>query len=173
MKKLFLFLVLAVSFMACEGPMGPMGPMGPTGQDGQDGRDGYNGINGKDGKDGYGANWFSKTFVVQPHEWELHGDPDELNSFFFVDKKLPELTQEIYSDKTVIAYIQTGDDVKNGMPYVLHKGEVDDKGKEFIWTQTYDFDYSVGWVGFYLTYSDFSTRIKPTDATTFHIVLMW
>lgn len=158
MKKVFLLLVLAVSFMACEGPMGP------AGMDGMDGRD---------GKDGQGTSWFSKSFTIQPHEWKLKGKPGELNSYFFVEKEIPELTLEIYRKKAVLAYIQTDTGIKNGMPYVLHQGDTYDNGKEFIWTQTYDFDYSEGWVGFYLTYSDFSTEIRPDRAETFHIVLMW
>ena len=167
MKKALLLLVLAVSFMACEGPMGPMGPAGPSGQNGKDGQ------NGQDGEDGYGANWFAKTFIIQPNEWERVGQPNELNSYFVVDKKLPELTQDIFREKAVIAYIQTANGVKNGMPYVLHKGGTNDEGKEIIWTQTYDFDYSEGWVGFYLTYSDFSTQIVPEEPVTFHVILMW
>lgn len=158
MKKVFALFVLALSFMACEGPMGPAG---------------MDGLDGRDGKDGYGTNWFSKSFTIQPHEWILKGKPGELNSYFVVEKEIPELTSEIYRRKAVLAYIQTGDGIKNGMPYVLHKGGTAENGKEFIWTQTYDFDYSEGIVGFYLTYSDFSTEIKPNTPETFHIVLMW
>ncbi|NDV81698.1 hypothetical protein D0T87_06830 [Bacteroides sp. 51] len=167
MKRVFLLLALAISFMACEGPVGPMGPSGMDGMNGRDGMD------GKDGKDGIGTNWLTKTFTIQPHEWELVGTPGELNSFFLVDRKLPELTKDIFKERAVIAYIKTDDGYKNGMPYVLHKGGTGDNGKEFIWTQTYDFDYSEGWVGFYLTYSDFNTQLKPEDPTTFYIVLMW
>ncbi|MCD7901752.1 MAG: hypothetical protein LUH22_18420 [Bacteroides sp.] len=158
MKKLVLLLVLAVSFMACEGPTGPRGPSG---------------MDGRDGEDGYGTNWFAKSFTIQPNQWELIGEPGELNSYFVVDKELPELTRDIYKERAVIAYVQTGDKVKNGMPYVLHQGGVDTDGKELTWTQTYDFDYSEGWVGFYVTYSDFNTQIKPVDPVTFHIILMW
>ena len=161
MKKLLLLFVLAISFMACEGPIGPMGPAGMDGYD------------GKDGKDGIGTNWVSKTFTIQPHEWVVKGEPGELNSFFYVDKKLPELTMDIFRERAVIAYIQTPDGYKNGMPYVLHKGGYDDKGKEITWTQTFDFDYSEGWVGFYLTYSDFNTQIKQDEPITFYIILMW
>lgn len=161
MKKLSLLFVLAIVFMACEGPTGPMGPAG------------YDGYDGKDGKDGVGTSWLTKTITIQPHEWELVGTPGELNSFFLVEKNLPELTRDIFRERAVIAYIKTDEGLKNGMPYVLHKGGTDDKGKEFIWTQTYDFDYSEGSVGFYLTYSDFNTQFKPDKPTTFYIVLMW
>lgn len=168
MKKVLLLLVVAIAFVACEGPEGPMGS---PGMNGQDGKDGQNGQNGKDGNNG--TSWVTKTFTIQPDEWELIGNPGELNSYFFVDKSLSELSKSIYEDGAVIAYIQTADEVKNGMPYVLHKGGHDADGKEIVWTQTYDFDYYPGGVGFYLTYSDFNTQLKPIEPETFHIVLMW
>ena len=173
MKKLLLLFALAVSFMACEGPTGPMGPSGINGEDGMNGQNGKDGKDGKDGEDGVGANWLTKTFIIQPHEWELVGFPGEMNSYFIVDKQLPELTADIFREKAVIAYIKADNDYKNGMPYVLHKGGTDEKGEKITWTQTYDFDYSPGWVGFYLTYSDFSTQFVPDQPTTFYIVLMW
>lgn len=176
MKKVLLLLALAVSFIACEGPMGPMGPSGfdgMNGRDGHDGRDGKDGQDGRDGKDGSGTNWLTKTFTIQPHEWSLNGKPDEVGAFFYVDKSLPELTRDIFYDKAVIAYIKTEEGVKNGIPYVLHKGTVDEEGKETLWTQTFDCDYEVGWVRFYLTFSDFFTGTQPSEAFTFHVLLMW
>lgn len=173
MKKLLMLLMLAVSLFACEGPTGPMGPMGPPGYDGEDGRNGYDGKDGKDGKDGQGAHWFAKSFTIQPDDWILIGQPGELKSYFVAEKELPQLTKEIFRERAVIAYIETGHGMKNGMPYVLHKGENGSNGKEFIWTETYDFDYSEGLVGFYLTYSDFNTQVKPNEPIIFHIVLIW
>lgn len=157
MKKVLLLLIVAISFVACEGPEGPMGL---PGMDGQDGQDGY-------------VNFYTRSFTIQPDEWELIGTPGELNSYFVVDKELPSLTSAIYNRGAVVAYIETGNGVKNLMPYVLHKGDVNSANQEILWTQTYDFDYSEGWVGFYLTYSDFNTHLSPTDPETFHVVLMW
>ncbi len=169
MKKSILFTLLAIFFMACEGPEGPMGPMGPNGKNG---RDGQNGLNGKDGKDGTGgANWYTTSFTIKDTEWILSGAPGDLNTYFYVHKPLSQLTSDIYQYGTVIAYLETQKGVKNGMPYVLHQGEAADS-KEFLWTQTYDFDFVTGEVGFYVTYSDFNTQIRP-GTETFHIVLMW
>ncbi len=84
---------------------------------------------------------------------------------------MDRLTQYVYNYGSGIAYIQTDNGVKNGMPFVLHKGEAS-ADREFLWTQTYDFDFTPGEIGFYVTYSDFSTAIRP-GAETFHVVLFW
>ena len=158
---------------ACEGPEGPMGPAGPQGIPGQNGR---NGQDGKDGRDGSGTKWFSIPITVQSSEWGLtNGNAEDLNSYWFAAKPLPELTKHIYDNGSVIAYIENIDGIKNGMPFVWHKGEVQN-GKLFLWTETYDYDFTVGStggeIGFYVTYSDFSTNIRP-ETKTFHVVLLW
>ncbi len=165
MKKVLFLFALAATFMACEGPMGPMGPTG---------LDGFDGLDGKDGKDGSGgATWFNQTFTIQPNEWELKGKPDALGSYFVVEKSLPELSQTIYDERAVLAYFQTKNGQKFGMPYVFHQGEAYDNGKEYLWTQTYDYNFSVGKVRFYLTYSDFFTSNTLDGPVTFYIVLLW
>lgn len=150
MKKVMLFIAaISLSLVACEGPMGPAG------------------------KDGNGTDWHIAKFTVSEKEWILSGNAGELNSYFYVDKSLKELDDFVYREGTVIAYIETAKGVKNGLPYVLHLGDADSKG-EFLWTQTYDFDFWEGGIRFYLTYSDFNTQVGPEKGTqTFHVVLMW
>lgn len=156
MKKITFFLLAMLVCVACEGPMGPQGPAG---------------FDGKDGKDGYETKWLTTSFTINKSEWRLMGEPGELNTFFYADRNIPELSDYVFDEGLVIGYIQTEKDVKNGLPFVLHLGEEID-GKEFLWTQTYDFDYSPGMVRFYITYSDFNTQYPP-DSETFHIVLLW
>ncbi len=154
MKKTLFFAIFATILLtACEGPIGPMGPAG------------YN------GKDGESTNWYTTSFTINKDEWKLKGAPGDLNSYFCVYKPLNMLNDYVYRYGTVIAYIETDKGVKNGMPFVLHLGEVSN-GKEFLWTQTYDFDFTVGEIGFYITYSDFNTQIRP-GTEIFHIALMW
>ncbi len=160
MKKIFLLAALVViGLSACEGPMGPMGPEGPPGSEGQP------------GAPGHGSNWFVTAFTVNESDWILSGAPNELNSYYYADKALPELTESIFEEGGIIAYLETDENVKNGMPFVLHKGGEDANG-EFLWTQTYDFDFSPGYVRFYVTYSDFITAVPP-GTEKFHVVLMW
>lgn len=160
MKKitwLLAVLLTAVTFIACEGPMGPEGPLGPQ---------------GPQGEPGYGTKWYTTSFTINRSDWLLSdGNPGDLDTYFFADKNIPQLTDIVFDEGTVLGYIQTAKDVKNGLPFVLHRGE-EQNGKEFLWTQTYDFDFSPGMIRFYVTYSDFSTNIIP-DSETFHIVLMW
>lgn len=171
MKKLLFIAAMAFTLTACEGPMGPVGPQGPQGQPGYNGRDGEN------GEDGEGGHLVSTGITVLPHHWLLYGKPDELNSHFVVTKSLDRLTQNVYDEGSVIAYIETVNGDKNGMPYVLHKGEKPDDGDAYLWTETYDFDFGVdengGFVRFYLTYSDFATNIVPKEPVTFFIVMFW
>lgn len=152
MKKVLLFFI-AITFLACEGPMGPEGPQGP------------------EGEPGYGTNWHVASLVVNANEWKLEGNPGDLNSYYYVDKPIKELSQFVYKEGAVIAYYEAEKGIKNGMPFVWHRGDKDNLG-EFLWTETYDFDFYPGGVRFYLTYSDFSTTVKP-GTETFHVVLMW
>lgn len=174
MKKVLLALCIVCTFIACEGPMGmegPMGPAGQTGQTGPQGEPGQTGQTGPQGEPGYGTNWYTTAITVDENEWILMGQPNELNSFYYANKPLKELTKFIFDEGTVISYIETEKGVKNGMPLVLHKAGQDASG-EFFWTQTYDFDFYQGGISFYITYSDFSTKVKP-GSETFHVVLMW
>ncbi len=150
MKNLFFFTLVILVLIACEGPIGPAGPAG---------------------KDGEGVSWHITSFTINTNEWKIKGNPGDLNSYFYVYKSLPKLTGFVYQWGTVIAYIEVAPGVKNEMPYVLHLGETANS-KELIWTQTYDFDFTEGEVGFYVTYSDFNTQIRP-GTETFHVVLMW
>jgi len=165
MRKIVFILLSAIALIACEGPEGPMGPRGADGQNGQNGKD------GQDGKDGYGTEWYTTSFTINKSDWILSGQAGGLNTYFYADKKIPELSEFVFDEGTVLGYIQTDVNVKNGMPFVLHLGD-EQNGQEFLWTQTYDFDFSPGMVRFYITYSDFNTQIPP-ESETFHIVLMW
>jgi len=159
MKKLLLSLLTIIALVACEGPAGPRGA------------DGIMGPEGPQGEPGSGTDWYVTSITINENEWKLVGNEGELNSYYFIEKPLKQLSQYIYTDGAVIAYIETSQGVKNGLPYVLHVGE-NVNSKEYLWTQTYDFDFRPGYVGFYVTFSDFETINKP-GTETFHIVLMW
>lgn len=162
MKKI-IFLAIAtitaIVFISCEGDDGPMGPAGPT---------------GPKGEPGYGTEWSIKEFTVAENEWILSGKPGDLNSFFYADKSFSDLTDYVFKEGSILAYIETAKGIKNGLPYVLHLGQEGENNKEFLWTQTYDFDFWVGGVRFYLTYSDFNTDLGPEkESKKFHVVLMY
>ncbi|MDR2361835.1 MAG: hypothetical protein LBD91_03820 [Prevotellaceae bacterium] len=116
--------------------------------------------------------WTVKTITVRATEWILSGRPNELNSYYYVDKSISELTSFVFNEGVVIGYIRIDNDIKNPLPYVLHKGEADAYG-EYLWTQTFDFDFSPGNVRFYVTFSNFMTGELHPETETFDIVLMW
>lgn len=155
MKKLILLLCMAFTMFACEGEMGPMGPMGPQ---------------GKDGEPGTGTQWYTKSFTINSNQWELIGEPGELKSYYMAVFDLPQLSEFIFKEGTVIGYMSMGENIKNGLPYVMHTAEETEEGSHY-WTQTYDFDFAPGSVAFYATFSDFETQKRPGNET-FHIVLM-
>ncbi|MDR1984645.1 MAG: lipoprotein [Prevotellaceae bacterium] len=145
MKKTLIFAALfAVMLSACQGPQGPKGE---------------------------DSNWFVTSFTVNSNEWRLSGQPNDLNSYYYADKIIENLTDFIFEEGIVIAYIKTGNNVKNEMPFVFHRGDSDGTN-ESLWTETYDFDFYPGGITFYVTYSDFSTAIRP-GTETFYVVLMW
>lgn len=154
MKKVLLLLVI-IGLISCEGPEGPMGPEGPQ------------------GKQGYGTNWYNTSFTINSNEWKVGGGkPGDLNTYFYVDKDISQLTKSVFDEGTIIGYIETEKGVKTGLPYVWHLGTVVNS-EDYLWTKTYDFDFVEGGVRFYITYNNFDTGIKPTYNETFHIVLMW
>lgn len=153
MKKLVLSLCMVFALFACEGEMGPQGP------------------EGKPGEPGAGSQWYTQSFSINSDQWELVGEPGELNSYYTVVFDFPQLTDFIFKKGTIVGYLSMGKDVKNGLPYVMHTAEDTTSGNHY-WTQTYDFDFAPGSVAFYATFSDFETQKRPGDET-FHIVLMW
>ncbi len=153
MRKILLFIFVVVTFTACKGDEGPMGPQGEP---------------------GYGTDWYTKTITIRKSQWKLSGEENSLNSYYYAEVSIPELTSLVYKDGAVIAYIESDYGIKNNLPYILHRGSVNSEtGKEYLWTQTYDFDFEVGYMTFYLTYSDFMTGSNKDDDDTFHIVLLW
>lgn len=143
-------VVIALLFVACEGPRGPMGPPG---------------------HDGDGNGWYSTSFTVTENQWELVGAPDELNSYYVAYKAIPQLDNYVFNMGTVIVYIDV-EGAKNSMPYVWHRGMNDGSG-DYLWTETYDFDFMPGEMGFYCTFSDFYTGRNRPGLATFYVTLLW
>jgi hypothetical protein len=178
MKKRILIIVAALAFAACEGPMGPPGPQGLPGAAGHDGHDGEDGRDGQNGRDGQGTYWTREPFTIYPDEWKVaEGKPGDLNTYFRQTFKWNKLTDAVCQNGLVMAYIETVDQnglrQNIGMPFVLHRGDVDEKtGKDILWTETFDFDFRPEFITFNLTYSDFNTTIRPEGPVTFHVLIL-
>lgn len=153
MKQLLtalLIILFTTITTSCQGPEGPMGPMGPSGE---------------------GTSWATQSYHIKASDWKLQGKTNELNSYYYVNISIPDLDKNIFQYGSVLAYLETEPGIKNGLPYVSHRGGKDNLG-EFLWTQTYDFDFYPGGATIYLTYSDFNTTVRPS-AETIHFILMW
>lgn len=162
MKKILLAMVavFALTMISCEGPQGPAGPQGPQGPAGES------------------TQWEVINLHAGASDWERRTDSDGNNPFYVASFDVPELDAFIYDSGLVQCYIEYDGGTTNAsqqlLPCVRHKEEVVSAEEWYLWTETTDFDYMVGNVNIYVTYSDF-----PTDASiapgemNFRLVLMW
>lgn len=138
---LLLFLTLTV-FTACEGPSGPPG---------------------RDGQDGDSMYWFVKTYTIHEKDWKLYTDEDGLNPYYMCEVPIKELSDDIYYDGNVFAYLimnfDQQNEVQTPLPYTHPAENV--QGQE--WSEIVHFDYMPGSIAFYVTYSDFATNVWPGD----------
>jgi len=146
MRKAILLFFVAVLAAACEGPMGP------PGRDGEPGLDGAN------------TNWKIIDIDVLSRQWQVDIDANG-NRFYFAQFNVPELTQFIYDNGTVLAYYELNG-VQQPLPYTRHNG---DNG--YYWTRTIDFEFTTKSMTFYVTDSDFADDPPPT--IYFRVVLLW
>ena len=158
MKKIIyaLIAVFTLTIASCEGPQGPRGPQGPAGPPGES------------------TQWKIINLHAAANTWERMTDSDGNNPFFVATFDIPELDEFVYDSGLVQCYIEydsgTSYASQQLLPSVRHKEDVVSAEEYYLWTETTDFDYTVGNV----TYSDF-----PTDASiapgemNFRLVLMW
>ena len=144
MKKLLIlsFVVVAL-FASCEGPPG------------------------RDGIDNE-MYWFVREYTVASGRWELVNDEEPYGSYFQYPITISELDQELFKKGNVFCYMYRGN-VQTPLPFTIHYIETDD-ASDYLWTETYSFEFSNRAITFYVNYSDFKTSIRPPE-TTFRVVL--
>lgn len=160
MKRIIPLFLLAASVLlsSCEGPMGPRGPQGEP---------------------GISSEWKVIFLDARESDWQRKAvDTDGSNAFYQVSFDIPELDKFIYDEGLVQCYIEYDAGTDNAsqqlLPKVLHREDYDSENNQMLWTETIDYDYTVGNVNIYLTYSDFpGADIKPEGNMTFRLVLMW
>ena len=141
-KTLFLFLI-ALSVISCQGPVGPEGPQG------------------------YGTNWKIINLVANSSDWVENVDPAGLNRYYSTHFSMPEIDSNVFNNGTVLSYIMINNSTQENLPYVRHF----QNAAGAFWTQTIDYDYSVGSLNVYVTNSDFVS--DPPATMNFRVVLMW
>jgi hypothetical protein len=142
-----------VTLASCAGPVGPPGPAGE------------------------GMNWEVRTYTVRQNDWKLVGRAGELNSYYIYEIMERSLTDFVYTDGNVFAYLIQNpgqkNEVQTPLPYIIPVGEWD-KGEEFLWTEIYSFDIMPGSIAFQLRYSDFETGVAPPpELCNFRVVMNW
>ena len=151
MKRLTFLLFAILVFASCEGPMGPMGPPGPSGDQGE--------------PDAY---WHSVNITI--NKWDLA----TTNDHFYANFSVPALTDYIYNNGVVVAYIETSGSYKTPLPYTRYNREpsVIPGEDDYLWSELIDFTYAPGVMTFYSNPSDFFTGIDP-EPLKIKVVFVW
>lgn len=119
---------------------------------------------GPEGPQGYGTNWKIINLVAGASDWKENFDSQ--GRFYTCHFSMPEITSFVYTDGSIVSYyVSSG--LQIALPYVQHKKTT----AGYLWTQTIDYDYSVGGMNIRVTNSDFA--VDPPLAMNFRVVLMW
>ncbi|MDR1555684.1 MAG: hypothetical protein LBS88_01465 [Tannerellaceae bacterium] len=147
MKKLLPAMLAVVCLLSCEGPMGPPGE--PAVQ----------------------TQWKAVYYTVKSQDWRLEGGKDNPNSYYQYVFDEPALSDFIYQEGVVIAYVVaspgTDKEVLRPLPDTWPIAEGPD-----YWTEHITFDYMPGSVAFYVAYNDFATSVRP-PSMTFKLMMIW
>lgn len=116
------------------------------------------------------------SVAVEAHEWKYTDFTD--NNYFYAGYNIPAITENVFDFGEVKAYIvhdrwDMDYARKNLLPHTIHKEEWIDTLR-YVYTETVDFTYGIGWVEFNFRASDFAyednVAINP-PAMEFDIVI--
>ena len=98
-------------------------------------------------------------------DWVVNIDQPGIYSVHF---NMPEITQGVFNNGIINAYIVLDNNptAQEPLPYVRHYQNTDGT----LWTQTIDFDYSVGGMNVYVTNSNFADN--PPLTLNFRVVIL-
>ena len=127
MKKIILFISIALLAVSCQGPVGSEGPQG------------------------YGTNWKIINLKVAAKDWVATTDNNGLNKWYSCHFTMSEITSFVFTDGTTLTYF-LDNGIQQPLPYVQHYEDANLN----LWTRTIRFDYAVGGMNLYVTNSDFA-----------------
>lgn len=155
MKRIIFLLTTAMMlFVSCEGDRGPVGPPGEKGDKGD------------------GTWWYVKEFTVRTDQWKLVGKEHDLNSYYEYQVNISDLSEDVFYDGLMTAYMYLDDNTQAQLPEVIHYGIDTENGQEHLWTETYKCDFAVGSILFKVEFSDFLTENRPATKK-FRVVLQY
>jgi len=122
-------------------------------------------------RDGYADDlyWFVKEYTVASNQWELVNGVDQVDSYYKYSVDIHQLNREILKRGNIFCYMYRDNNVQTPLPFTIHYGEKDGDS-DYLWTETYSFEFTLRTITFYVNYSDFKTNNRPRT-TTFRVVL--
>ncbi len=153
--KNFLIACLAVLAMhSCTGPMGPVGPVGPQGPPGTG--------------SGEGVDWKIIDLEVPQDAWSVEGSGDDFQFYMASFSDLPEIDEFAFENGLVKCYARVDFDsdgkydAQQELPITRHMKQ-DDGTNLFLWSETTDYDYGIGFLNIYFTISDFAPFVDANN----------
>jgi len=83
------------------------------------------------------------------------------NNYFYATVDMPELTQDVFNNGMIKMYRWVANNVQMEMPFTRHN-EVEINGTWYFYTETVDYEFSVGQMTIYYTVSDFDYELDET-----------
>ena len=103
---------------------------------------------------------FTRDYTVNPRDWNV-GTDDESGDYFYYEFRESNLTQRIYNNGIMQAFLLMNDG--NLTPLPFNDYWVDETG--YKWTEQVTCEFRPGFVTFILKYSDHEVAIDPYTRT--------
>jgi len=105
--------------------------------------------------------------IATSNDWVVNVDQDGLNRFYSCHFSMPEISSGVFNNGLVTAYIVLDNPIaQENLPIVRHFENTSGN----LWTQSIDFDYSIGGINIYVTNSDFA--VDPPATLKFRVVIL-
>ena len=104
-------------------------------------------------------------FRLNSRDWKRSTDDTGLNSYYHATFNIRGLNDLVFDKGAILAYLDNGD-YQQILPYVRHY----ENTEGVRWTKTIDYDFEVGKITFYVTYSDFAK--EQPEGMSFKVILM-
>ncbi|MCQ2347569.1 MAG: hypothetical protein MJZ65_00085 [Paludibacteraceae bacterium] len=136
---------------------------------------------GEKGDPGMNVEWCVFDVTVNAADWQ-YTESAEGSYFRYLCDDVPELTDKVLLNGFINVYIYLKEPdsdtyYQRQLPYVRHKKEYGESPEEdYVFTETYDYEFGRGWVEFQYRASDFvyenSSEFDP-PTQQFRVVINW
>ena len=114
----------------------------------------------------YNVDSFTKNYTVRQQDWSV-GEDDESGYYFYYEFREPNLTQYIYENGIMQAFLVMNDGNLTPLPF-------NDYWKDggYMWTEQVTCEFRPGFITFILKYSDHTLDV-PYYVYNFRVRFMW